>query len=212
MAKLEIEVVDAGKKAVGKVDLPEAAFGAEVKPALLYDIVKQQQANARAGTASTKKRGDVSGGGKKPWKQKHTGNARHGSIREPQWRHGGNIFGPMPRDYSYEIPKKMKKQALASALSLRHQEGKVTVVSELELPKGKPSTRAAVEALSKLGVPNSTLVLIGGRDKTLELSFRNLPGVKVLPVEGLNVRDVLRHDNLVLLKSAVDAVAKRMAS
>ena len=207
---ISIEVLDQNKKAVGKADLPEAAFGAPVKKQLLWEVVRQQQAKTRAGTASTKKRGDVSGGGKKPWKQKHTGNARHGSIREPQYRKGGNIFGPLPRDYAYEVPKKVAKGALVSALSLRQKEGKVQVLDKLEL--AKPSTKAALKALTALGVPKSTLVLIGARNSNVELSFRNLEAVKVLPVEGLNVRDVLRYTNLVILKDALEGVAKRVGA
>ena len=207
---LSIEVFDTSKKSVGKADLPEAAFGAPVKKQLLWELVRQQQAKTRAGTASTKKRGDVSGGGKKPWKQKHTGNARHGSIREPQWRHGGNIFGPVPRDYAYEVPKKVAKGALVSALSLRQKEGKLTILDKLEL--AKPSTKTVVKALEALGVQRSTLVVIGKRDANLEKSFRNIEAVKVLPVEGLNVRDLLRYTNLVILKNALEGVAKRVSS
>lgn len=207
---LTIEVLDISKKSVGKADLPEAAFGAPVKKQLLWEVVRQQQASVRAGTASTKKRGDISGGGKKPWKQKHTGNARHGSIREPQYRHGGNVFGPLPRDYAYDVPKKVAKGALVSALSLRQKEGKLTILDKLEV--SKPSTKTVVKALASLGVERSTLVVIGKRDANLEKSFRNIEAVKVLPVEGLNVRDLLRYTNLVILKNALEGVAKRVAA
>jgi large subunit ribosomal protein L4 len=207
MAKLSIDVFDSNKKSVGSVDLPEA-FGAPVKKQLLWEVVRSQQASVRAGTASTKKRGDVSGGGKKPWKQKHTGNARHGSTREPQWRHGGNVFGPMPRDYSYEIPKKMRKQAIASALAQRLKEGKLVILDKLEL--AKPSTKTIVSTLEKLGVSSSTLVITAERNEAVEKSFRNLKSVKLLPVAGLNVRDVLLHQNLVLTRGAVEGVAKRV--
>src|SRR5688500_6345138 len=125
MAK--IEVLDSNKKKVGDVELPELG---PVKKQLLWEAVRMQQANMRSGTASTKKRGDVSGGGKKPWKQKHTGNARHGSTREPQWRHGGNVFGPMPRDYSYDLPKKVAKSALRSAVAQRQKEERLFVIDK----------------------------------------------------------------------------------
>ena len=203
----KIDVYDPSKKSVGTVDLPDAVFAAPVKKQLLWEVVRSQQATLRAGTASTKKRGDVSGGGKKPWKQKHTGNARHGSTREPQWRHGGNIFGPTPRDYSYEIPRKMRKAAMTSALSQRLKEGKLVVLDKVEW--SKPSTKQAAAALEKLGLTGTSLVIVPAEDANVEKSFRNLKNVKVLPVAGLNVRDVLRHENLVLFKGALEGVAKR---
>ncbi len=208
MAKLSVDIVDSNKKSVGSIDLPEA-FGAPVKKQLLWEVVRQQNACDRAGTASTKKRGDVSGGGKKPWKQKHTGNARHGSTREPQWRHGGNVFGPVPRDYSYDVPKKVRRGAIRSAVAVRLKEGKLIVLDKFELAKA--STSAAAKTLKNLGVAKSTLVVIADRNEAVENSFRNLPYVKVLPVAGLNVRDVLRYQNLVLTKSAVEGVSKRVS-
>jgi len=150
----------------------------------------------------------VHGSGKKPWKQKHTGNARHGSTREPQWRHGGNVWGPMPRDYSYELPKKMRKQAISSALAQRMKEGKLIILDKLEF--AKPSTKTVAATLEKLGVGHSTLVITADRNENVEKSFRNLKSVKLLPVAGLNVRDVLLHTNLVLTKGAVEGVAKRV--
>src|SRR5438132_8208754 len=139
---MELNVSNMKGEVVGKVAVDqEALLGKRVSSAVVHEVVRGYLANDRAGSADTKGRGEVSGGGKKPWKQKHTGNARHGSIREPQWRHGGSVFGPSPRDYSYELPKKMKKQALSSALSVRLKEGKVIVLDKIELPKGKPSTK-----------------------------------------------------------------------
>lgn len=207
---LSIEILDSNKKSVGKTDLPEAVFGAIVKKQLLWEVVRQQQASTRAGTHSTKKRGDISGGGKKPYKQKHTGQARHGSTREPQWRHGGNVWGPLPRDYGYDVPKKVAKGAIVSALSLRQKEGKVVVLDKLEM--AKPSTKAAVKVLAALGLQKSTLVVIGARNANLEKSFRNVEKVKVLPVEGLNVRDVLRFANLLILKDALEGISKRVTA
>ncbi len=206
MAK--IEVLDNNKKKVGDVELPELG---PVKKQLLWEVVRQQQASVRAGTASTKKRGDVSGGGKKPWRQKHTGNARHGSIREPQWRHGGNVFGPMPRDYSYDVPKKVAKAALKSAVAQRQKEQRLLILDKLDL--SKPSTKTAAKTLANLGVAEEgALVVIAARDLNIEKSFRNIPRVKVLAVEGLNVRDILKYRNLVITKGAVEGVSKRVAA
>jgi large subunit ribosomal protein L4 len=207
---LSVDIVDSNKKSVGKTDLPAGIFGAIVKKQLLWEVVRQQQASTRAGTHSTKKRGDISGGGKKPYKQKHTGQARHGSTREPQWRHGGNVWGPLPRDYGYDVPKKVAKGAIISALSLRQKEGKVVVLDKLEL--AKPSTKAAAKMLASLGLSKNTLVITGGRDANVEKSFRNLEKVKVLPVDGLNVRDVLRYANLLILKNALEGISKRVAA
>lgn len=204
---MRVEVVDQNKKKVGDVELPESLNG-PVKKQLLWEVVRMQNANDRAGTASTKKRGDVSGGGKKPWRQKHTGNARHGSTREPQWRKGGNVFGPMPRDYSYDVPRKVKLGAIQSALAARLKEGKLLVLDGFDVTK--PSTKTAAKVLATLGVSESTLVVIGERNESVEKSFRNIKNVKVLPVAGLNVRDVLRYRNLVLTKGAVEGVAKRV--
>ena len=207
---LSVDIVDSNKKSVGKADLPAAVFGSIVKKQLLWEVVRQQQASTRAGTHSTKKRGDISGGGKKPYKQKHTGQARHGSTREPQWRHGGNVWGPLPRDYGYDVPKKVAKGAIVSALSLRQKEGKVVVLDKLEM--AKPSTKAAVKVLAALGLPKNTLVIIGARNPNLEKSFRNVEKVKVLPVDGLNVRDVLRFANLLILKDALEGISKRVTA
>lgn len=203
---MKIDIVDNKKKTVGSAEMPELG---PVKKQLLWEAVRQQNASDRAGTASTKKRGDVSGGGKKPWKQKHTGNARHGSTREPQWRHGGNIFGPLPRDYSYELPKKVAKGAIRSAVAQRLKEGKLIVLDKFEVEK--PSTKAAIATLKALVGGETALFVIGARNKNLELSFRNIQGAKVLPVEGLNVRDVLRYHNLIVTKNALEAITKRVA-
>jgi large subunit ribosomal protein L4 len=209
-ANLSVDIVDSNKKSVGKADLSAAVFGQIVKKQLLWEVVRQQQASTRAGTHSTKKRGDISGGGKKPYKQKHTGQARHGSTREPQWRHGGNVWGPLPRDYGYDVPKKVAKGAIVSALSLRQKEGKVVVLDKLEM--AKPSTKSAVKVLAALGLGKNTLVIIGARNPNLEKSFRNVEKVKVLPVDGLNVRDVLRFANLLILKDALEGISKRVAA
>ena len=205
--KLSIDIVDTKKKNVGTAELPES-FGQPVKKQLLWEVVRQQNANDRAGTASTKKRGDVSGGGKKPWKQKHTGNARHGSTREPQWRHGGNVFGPIPRDYSFHVPKKVRLGAIQSALTQRFKEGKLIVLDKFEV--AKPSTKSAKAALRALVGEETALIVIGDRNPNLELSFRNIQGAKVLPVAGLNVRDVMKYNNLILTKGALEGVAKRV--
>lgn len=205
-----VDVLDQNKKSVGKVDLPDAVFGVEVKPHLFWEVVRQQRANARAGTHSTKKRGDVSGGGKKPYRQKGTGNARHGSTREPQMRHGGNVFGPLPRDYSFHVPKKVRRAALRGALSMRLKDGQLTVAKAPELDAPKTKTFAAF--LDGLGMEGPTLIISKDKNDVLAKSSRNIPYVKVLPVAGLNVYDLLRYDNLVILQDAVDGINARLGA
>ena len=160
-----------------------------------------QLVNRRAGTAATKNRSAVRGGGRKPWRQKGTGRARVGTIRSPLWRGGGIVFGPMPRDYSYKVPKKVRRGALRSAVMLKLQEGKLLVVDKLELPEAK--TREFVKVQRDLSVQEA-LFVINGRDEVLERSSRNVPGVKILPVEGLNVYDIMRYDTLVLTQEALE--------
>ena len=189
-------------------ELPESIFGVPVRPHLLHEAVVMQLNNRRAGTASTKTRGRVRGSGRKPWRQKGSGRARAGSVRSPIWVGGGTVFGPLPRDYSYRIPKKARRQAVLSALSLKRQEEKLVVVEPEDVTEIK--TRLMAEALASLGVGNSLLV-IGDSDKRIELSARNLPNVKVLRVAGLNVYDVLRFEFLVLTRDALSKIEERFA-
>jgi large subunit ribosomal protein L4 len=193
MAKFD--VYDLEKKKVGELDLADAVFAGEVNEHLFYEVVKAKLASDRSGTHAVKNRSLVSGGGKKPWKQKHTGRARQGSTRASQWVGGGKAMGPKPRDYSYDVPKKVRKAALRSALSLRTRDQKVVIVRDW-IPE-VPKTATAAKVLAKLGAKKA-LVVDGAANRGLAKSVRNLAGADFLPVEGLNVYDILRHDTLVL--------------
>jgi large subunit ribosomal protein L4 len=189
--------------------LNEAIFGAKTRPHLLHQAVVMQLANRRAGSAATKTKGFVSGGGKKPWRQKGTGRARAGSIRSPIWVGGGTTFGPQPRDYSYRMPRTARREALLSALSLKNREGKIFVVDKFELDEIK--TKLMVKALAELKV-DSALVVIPQSDVKIERSARNLPKIKVLRVEGLNVYDLLRYEHLILTEGALKRLEERLAA
>ena len=167
-------------------------------------------ANRRQGTADTKGRAEVRGGGKKPWKQKCTGRARSGSSRSPLWRHGGTVFGPHPRSYEYGVPKAVRRQALLAALTIKAQAGAVRVLESLNLDR--PSTKSMLALLSGAGIRGKTLVVLSARDEVLEKSARNLPTVRVLTVRGLNVYDVLRADTLVLTPEGVQTVQEVLGS
>jgi len=201
--KMKLDVIDNDGKKVTEITLDEGRYSGRVNEALFYEVVKMQTANRRAGTASTKTRANVSGGGAKPWKQKGTGRARAGSNRSPIWRHGGIVFGPHPRDYSYNLPKKVKKGALISALKLRLNDGKLTVFESLNLKE--PKTKLAVELLKQNKLDNA-LVVIDSDNKNFKLAARNLKDFKVLDARGINVYDVLNYDNLVMTKSAFEKV------
>ena len=188
--------------------LNDAIFGAKTRAHLLHQAVVMQLANRRAGTAATKTKGFVRGGGKKPWKQKGTGRARAGSIRSPIWVGGGTVFGPTPRDYSYRMPRTARREALLSALSVKNRDGKLIVVDKFSLEAAK--TKYMAQALGELKV-TSALIVIAGADATIERSARNLPKVKVLRVEGLNVYDLLRYDHLVLTEGALKLMEERLA-
>jgi large subunit ribosomal protein L4 len=168
-----------------------------------------QLANRRAGTAATKSKGFVRGGGKKPWRQKGTGRARAGSIRSPIWVGGGTIFGPQPRDYSYRMPRSARRKALLSALSLKHRDGKLIVVDKLEPEQAK--TKIMAQALADLNV-QSALIVIPASDEKVERSARNLHKVKVLRVEGLNVYDLLRYEHLILTEGALRLIEERLVA
>ncbi|MBS1117641.1 MAG: rplD [candidate division NC10 bacterium] len=204
-----VDVVNAKNETVDRCELPEAIFSAPVKPHLLHEVVRMQLANRRQGTADTKGRSEVSGGGKKPWKQKGTGRARAGTTRSPLWRHGGTVFGPQPRSYAYGVPKAIRRQALLAALTSKAQAGAIRVLESLGLER--PSTKAMVALLKGAGVAGKALVVLPARDETLEKSARNLPAVRVLTVQGLNVYDVLRADTLVLTPEGVHTLREVLA-
>ena len=204
MSKIQVKTFDGN--AAGELELDDAIFGVKVNEHLLWEVVKQQQAKKRVGTHSTKRRDEVRGGGKKPYKQKGTGNARQGSTRAPHFVGGGGVFTPKPRDYEYVLPKKVMAGALRSALSLRHQEQKLVVLDEIELKAIK--TQAVKKALDKLGV--SSVLIVDGENEKLQKSTRNLQKTKVLKPGGLNVYDVLKHETLILTKATVEAVTTRL--
>jgi large subunit ribosomal protein L4 len=204
---MEAPIVNHANEQVGTVALDEGIFAAEVNDALLWETVRMQLANRRQGTHAVKTRGQVRGGGKKPWRQKGTGRARSGTRSSPVWRGGGVVFGPTPRDYSYSMPKKKKRLALRSAIAAKARDGELVVLRDLGLEEIKTKTLA--ERLRAVGVENGLLV-IPGRDEVIEKSARNLPKVKVLRVEGLNVYDVLKYDKLVLLESVVEKLEERL--
>jgi large subunit ribosomal protein L4 len=203
-----LPVVSQTRAAVGQVEIPAAILSGPVREGLLHAMVKSQLASRRAGTHATKTKGFVSGGGKKPWKQKGTGRARAGSIRSPLWAGGGTIFGPQPRSYAYKLPKSARKAALRSALAARHGEGKLVVVDALTL--AEPKTKHMVECLAGLGVEGSVLVVLGAANDAVMRSARNLAKVKVILVGGLNVYDVLKHATLVMTRDALEQVAARL--
>jgi len=204
---MKIDVVSMDGKKVGELELADAVFGTKVKDYLLWEVVKAQQAAKRAGTHATKTRMHVRGGGKKPYKQKGTGNARQGSTRAPHFVGGGVVFGPHPRDYSYTVPKKVRRAALASALSLRAQENKLVIVDKLTFDA--PKTKKLAGVLKSLGLA-SALVVDGKQNGNLTKSGKNLPKSKTLAPEGLNVYDILNHPALVIAKDAVKAVEARI--
>ena len=202
--KVSATVYDKDGKESGHLDLPESIFNAPLNTAVLHQAVKRQQANDRQGTAQTKTRGDVSGGGKKPWKQKGTGRARQGSTRAPQWRHGGVVFGPHPHSYEEKMPRKQRRMALRVALSVKSQEGAVRILEEITLDA--PKTNLVANLFDQLGAGARTLFVIPERDLMPEKSTRNLAGVKTILATNLNPTDVLIADTLVFTRSAVTQV------
>ena len=194
------DVFNIEKKKVAKLELNDAVFGAEINEAVIYDVIKMQMAARRSGTASTKTRHDVSGGGKKPWRQKGTGRARAGTTRSPIWRGGGIVFGPHPRDYSYSIPKKIRRKALICALSMKLKQDKMLILKDF--PMGKISTREFKGVVDLFGLKKALFVL--DKDNTnLQKSSRNIKNIKMIRSEGINVYDILNHEHLVLLEPSI---------
>lgn len=202
-----VKIYDQQKNQVGEVSLAPEVFEVEVKPEILNLVVRAQRASVRSGTHMTKNRALVRGGGKKPWRQKGTGRARVGSIRNPVWRGGGTVFGPQPRSYEFKVNKKVRRLALKMALSSRAMAGDMLVVDKIELPEIK--TKLFANVAKSLDLKKALIVLAEEND-TLALSARNIPGIKVLDADQLNVYDVLNHPQLVMLKSAVDSVQERL--
>ncbi|MDH4161063.1 MAG: 50S ribosomal protein L4 [Nitrospirota bacterium] len=198
-----VVMVDMSNKKVKDVELP-ALFGAEVKGHLLHSAVVNQLANRRAGTVATKNKALVSGGGAKPFKQKGTGRARAGSNRSPLWRHGGTIFGPQPRDYSYSMPKKEKRAALATAFSSKVKDSAMVLVDKIEL--AAPKTKDMTVLLKTLGINESVLILLPAENKNVALASRNIPNVKVLRMENINVYDLLKYRYLLTTQDAIATI------
>lgn len=198
-----VQVVDMNNVKTGEIALDEEVFGVAARPHLLHDVVKMQLANRRQGTASTRTRSDVRGGGKKPWKQKGTGRARAGTRRSPLWRGGGTVFGPNPRDYSYLAPRRVRAAALHGALSAKVRAGRLIVLENLS--QQQPSTKEFKALLGRLGVEGRVLIVADQlqEDEAAVRSCRNLRDVTLLPAQGLNVYDVLRHDTLIMTRGAL---------
>jgi large subunit ribosomal protein L4 len=203
-----LAVVSGTRAKVGEVEVPAALVSGPPRETLLHDVVLSQLANRRAGTAATKTKGFVSGGGKKPWKQKGTGRARAGSSRSPLWAGGGTIFGPQPRDYGYRLPKTARRAALRAAIGNRHAEGRLVVVDGISL--AEPKTKHMAEWLRGLGIDGSALIVLAERDEAVERAIRNLPQRKLLLTRGLNVYDVLGHAYLVMTRPALEDLAARL--
>ncbi|MFZ3065323.1 MAG: 50S ribosomal protein L4 [Nitrospirota bacterium] len=200
----EMNIINMNNEKVGTIQLDGKVFGAPVKKTLIHEIVTMQLANKRQGTAATKNKALVRGGGKKPWKQKKTGRARAGSNRSPLWVGGGTIFGPNPRDYSYKEPIKKVRGALKSALSAKANDGEIVVVNDLEIKE--PKTKLMVDFLNRLGLNEGVLILSDKRDRNIELASRNIPKVKVLPLRELNVYDLLKYRKLLITEGGVKAI------
>ncbi len=200
---MDIDVLNKEGARVSGLSLDDNIYTGDVREHLFYEVVKMQQANRRRGTACTKTRGEISGGGVKPWKQKGTGRARSGSTRSPIWRHGGTVFGPKPRDYSYSVPKKVRREALKSAIRLRLRDGGLRIVDSLDLDA--PKTKKAIEVLKALGL-DSALIVTEGENRNLELAVRNLKDYKTVRSVGVNVFDVLRYKGLVMTQGALEKV------
>lgn len=205
-----VDVINQNGEKVDTIELDDAVFNGTIRETLVQQVVVWQLANRRRGTAATKTRGQIRGGGKKPWRQKGTGRARVGTNRSPIWTGGGTIFGPHPRSYALSITKKMRKAALKSALSSKLQSNCLTVLDKIELPA--PKTKIFVETLKAMGLENEkTLFIVADEAEALRRSSRNVYHVQVLPTEGMNVYDLLRFDRLVLLREAVQKIQERLA-
>lgn len=211
MPKAKLYRFDDLEKEPVEVELPSAVFGVEVCPDLLWRAVRAHLLNRRQGTASTKTRGEVRGGGRKPWPQKHTGRARHGSIRSPLWRHGGVIFGPKPKDWDVALPRKMRRKALACALSARAQEERVWLIDRLGFPR--PKTKEALALLRRLGLPGKTLVVVAPEEYEVPVykSFSNIPGVECHRADFLTAYEVLAHEGLLLTERGLEALTRRLS-
>ena len=204
-----VNIVDLNNATVGSIELSDAVFGAEINEALLYEAVRQHTAAQRSGTAATKTRHEVSGSGKKLWKQKGTGRARMGSIRSPLWRHGGTVHGPQPRSYEYKLPRKMYLGALRSALSAKLRDGELRVIKTFELADHK--TKNMLRVLTKLETKKTVLLVEGADNVNLTRASRNLRGIKLVPTKDVNVYDLLKHQEVLLSEAAAKKLSEALA-
>lgn len=202
-----VKIVNTKNESVGEVELNDAVFNREVKEYILHEVVRMQRAAKRAGTACTKTRVDVRGGGRKPWKQKGTGRARAGTRSSPLWRGGGVAFGPKPRDYSFKVNRKVRQQAVAMALSARFQEGNLVVLDDFSMEQIK--TKEFVKIMNVLDVDNG-IIVTDNAPETLSKSSRNVNGFKVISSEGLNVYDLLLHKKVILMQPVIESLEKRL--
>jgi large subunit ribosomal protein L4 len=204
-----VDVINQKGEKVNSIELDDTVFNAEIRDTLVQRVIVWQLAKRRSGTASTKTRGEISGGGKKPWRQKGTGRARAGTNRSPIWVGGGTIFGPKPRSYAFSLPKKMRKAALRSVLTAMLKDDQLTVIDKIELDA--PKTKVFVDIMKTMGLEAKKILFVTAeKDETLLRSSRNLYQVLVLPIEGLNVYDLLRFDRLVVLEAAVPRIHERL--
>ncbi len=199
---MQLEVVNAQNETVGQIEIREEVFGGPIKTDLIWEAVVHQNASERRGTHATKNRALVSGSGKKPWRQKGTGRARVGEIRNPLWRKGGTVFGPQPRSYDYALPKKVQRGALRAALAAKFKDGAVVIVDALGL--GEAKTKQAAETLKRLGASGKTLVVDVQPDEATERSTRNLAGVRLVPSGRLTARDVMDTTRIIATRAAVE--------
>ncbi|TKB23444.1 50S ribosomal protein L4 [Desulfopila sp. IMCC35006] len=202
-----VNIVNTKNESVGQIELNDAVFNREVKEYILHEVVRMQRAGRRAGNACTKTRVEVSGGGRKPWKQKGTGRARAGTNRSPLWRGGGVAFGPKPRDYNFKVNRKVRQQAVAMALSARFQEGNLVVLDDFSMEQIK--TQEFVKIMNILDVDNG-IIVTDNAPETLTKSSRNVNGYKVMSSEGLNVYDLLLHKKVILLQPVIESLEKRL--
>ncbi len=206
----KVAVYNMSGKKTGEIELNDSVFGVEVNEAVLHQAVVMQQANQRLGTASTKTKGLVRGGGRKPWRQKGTGRARSGSIRSPLWVGGGTVFGPLPRSYAFSMPRKARRLAIKSALSAKVQAGELLVMEDISFKE--PKTKSVVKMLDDLKVgDDKALIIMDEVSENVEKSARNIPGVKSINSLGLNVLDLLYHDKILITKDAVSKIEEVLA-
>ena len=200
----KVSLFNQAGSSVGEIELNDKVFGIEPNESVLFEAIISQRASLRQGNHKVKNRSEVAGGGRKPWKQKGTGRARQGSIRSPQWRGGGTVFGPVPRSYSYKLPKKVRRLALLSALSSKVREESIVVLEGLAFDA--PKTKEFVQVLSNLSINKKALFVTADLDENVALSARNIPGITVVSATGINVLDLVGHDKLVMTKAAVEKV------